>query len=266
MGNNQSEPTRERKEAKFCVGVETEAPLAITKWNEDTEKDELLAGTEALRELARLFNEKGLLAYDSAVDHERNYRQWAITLDPSIEVGHELQGVGSPIEIKSPPMSINTSKHKEKFRVMWEIIEPFKVPSIEYWKMASTHVHFSLKNIEFPIEVAQQLAFCVVYFEQAIDAILPGMTHVNDKKRPGGWKHCDRFAKRNRVRPEYNGRLPLNNLKSCWEAIRDTEDIYELAELMCFDDDMHRRSFGWKLKNWKWNFRGLGYRTIEFRH
>ncbi|KAJ8128549.1 hypothetical protein O1611_g5084 [Lasiodiplodia mahajangana] len=266
MGNGHSEKVPEIREAKFRVGVETEIPLAVTKRDEVGKANGLLEGTDALRELAILFNKHGLIAYDSAVDHEHDYSKWAITIDPSIEVGHELKGVGSPIEIKSPPMCIDKMKHGIRFRTMWEIIEPFMIRNIEYWKMASTHVHFSLKNTEFPIEVAQQLAFCVVYFEKAIDDILPGMTHAKDKKRPGGWKNCDRFAKRNRVRPLRNGRKPLDDLKSCWEAIRDTGNIYEIAELMCYDDDAYRRSFGQIIKNWKWNFKGIDFKTIEFRH
>ncbi|KAI1758229.1 acyl transferase/acyl hydrolase/lysophospholipase [Xylaria castorea] len=252
--------------AKFWIGVETEAPLTVTRRNQDTGLDDLLQGTDVLRELAGLFNENGLPAYDSAVDHEHDYSRWAITIDSSIEVGQELQGVGSPIEIKSPPMTVNSSRYQEKFHIMWSIIDRFKTPSIEYWKMASTHIHFSLNNMpQFPILVAQQLAFCVVYFDEAIDDLIPEMTDTTDRKRPGGWKHCDRYSKRNRVRPAYNDRQPLDDLRSCWEAIRSTNDIKELSCLMCYDDDNYRRAHGRELKNWKWNFKGLDYRTIEFR-
>ncbi|KAI0483495.1 hypothetical protein F4859DRAFT_528881 [Xylaria cf. heliscus] len=256
----------QEKHAKFCVGVETEAALAVTRYSKTAGGDILLQGTAALRELASLFNHNGLSAYDSAVDHEHDYSRWAITIDSSIEVGQELQGVGSPIEIKSPPMTVDSSRYVDKFHTMWTIIERFKVPSIEYWKMASTHIHFSLKGVSpFPILVAQQLAFCVVYFEEAIDDLIPAMTDPYDRKRPGGWRHCDRYSKRNRVRPDYNGRQPMNDLRSCWEAIRSTRDIQELSDMMCYDDDAYRRSYGRQLKNWKWNFKGLDYTTIEFR-
>ncbi|KAI0100302.1 hypothetical protein GGR51DRAFT_564326 [Nemania sp. FL0031] len=264
MCNNHSGRFTVRRSAKFCVGVETEVPLAVTKRNPNG-KDDLLADPNALRELATLFNRNGLQAYGSAVDHEKNYSKWAITLDPSIEVGRELEGIGSAIEIKSPAMCIDTSIHADRFRTMWKIIEPFKIQYIEYRKMASTHIHFSLKDTEFPLKVAQKLAFCVVYFQQAIDDIVPGMTHANDKKRPGGWKHCDRFAKRNRVRPEHDERKPLDDLKNCWKAIRDTKNIHDLAELMCYDDDSYRRAFIGMRKNYKWNFIGLDLDTIEFR-
>ncbi|KAI0438222.1 hypothetical protein F4803DRAFT_569790 [Xylaria telfairii] len=238
--------------AKFFVGVETEAPLAVTKWNRNARQHDLLQGTDALSELARLFNNSGLRAYDSAVDHEHDHSRWAITIDSSIEVGQELQGVGSPIEIKSPPMTIDNSRYEEKFHTMWTIIDGFKIPSIEYWKMASTHIHFSLKGVpEFPLPVAQQLAFCIVYFEEAIDDIIPAMTDTSDRKRPGGWKHCERYSRRNRVRPDYNDRKPLDDLRSCWEAIRSTTNIQELSYLMCYDDDHYRRAHGREIKNWK---------------
>ncbi|KAI8944314.1 hypothetical protein F4801DRAFT_595041 [Xylaria longipes] len=235
----------EQKHAKFLVGVETEAPLAVTRRNQVTGLDDLLQGTEALRELAWLFNENGLHAYDSAVDHEHDHSRWAITIDSSIEVGQELQGVGTPVEIKSPPITVDNSRHEEKFHTMWAIIDRFKIQSIEHWKMASTHIHFSLKDLpQFPLPVAQQLAFCVVYFEEAIDDLIPAMTDSTDRKRPGGWKNCDRFSKRNRVRPEYNDRRPLDDLRSCWGAIRSTRDIKELSDLMCYDDDAYRRTHG----------------------
>ncbi|KAI1741690.1 hypothetical protein F4680DRAFT_446696 [Xylaria scruposa] len=99
-----SKDGRQEKHAKLLVGVETEAPLSVTRHSD------LLQGTDALRELARLFNENGLRAYDSAVDHEHDYSRWAITIDSSIEVGQELHGVGSPIEIKSPPMTVDNSR------------------------------------------------------------------------------------------------------------------------------------------------------------
>lgn len=77
-------------------------------------------------------------------------------------------------------------------------------------------VHFSLVDVgRFPIEIAKKLAFCVVYFEQAIDDLMPAMTHEADTKRPNGWKNFYRFARRNKVRPGYNGREPLECLKEC---------------------------------------------------
>lgn len=76
---------------EICIGVETEAPLAVTKSNE-TNTNELLQGTEALIELARLFNKHNLHAYHSAVDHEHDYSKWAITFDSSIDVKNELLG------------------------------------------------------------------------------------------------------------------------------------------------------------------------------
>lgn len=89
-GSKEGDP---EQHARFFIGVETEAPLAVTKWNRNTKQHDLLQGTEALSELARLFNNSGLRAYDSAVDHEHDHSRWAITIDSSIEVGQELQGL-----------------------------------------------------------------------------------------------------------------------------------------------------------------------------
>ncbi|KAJ2989599.1 hypothetical protein NUW58_g3385 [Xylaria curta] len=208
-----------------------------------TRNDELLEGQDALDELARRFNNTGLEAYGSAIDTEHDYSKWAITFDTSIEVGNELHGFGSPIEIKSPPMTVDNSRYENKFHSMWSIIDPSKIESIEYWKMASTHI----------------------YFEEAIDDILPGMADATDTKRPGGWKYCDRYMKRNRVRPEHNNRQPLNDLRNCWWAISSARDMEELHYLLCYDDDRYRRDMRAEMKNWKWNFKGLDYKTIEFR-
>ncbi|KAI3330034.1 hypothetical protein F4824DRAFT_505581 [Ustulina deusta] len=227
MGKHKSKPgngskndqAQGKQKAKLCIGVETEAPLTVTKWNEDTKQHDLLDGGRALRELARLFNSIGLHAYASALDTERDHSKWGITIDTSIEVGNELEGIGTPIEIKSPPMTIDLLSYMDMFRAMWGIIEPLKVPSIEYWKLASTHIHFSLEGLpSFPMDLAQKLAFCIVYFEKPIDELIPTMTDASDRKRPGGWRYCT------------------------------------------------RRNHNIELKYWKWNFKGLNYKTIEFRH
>ncbi|KAI0425895.1 hypothetical protein F5Y09DRAFT_334570 [Xylaria sp. FL1042] len=235
-----------RTPGKLVIGVETEAPLTIHGFDENsTEETVVLEKTAALNALAELFNKNGLNAYADAVDAMRNHSQWGVTEDPTIEVRGELMGCkGSPVEIKSPPMTIDTPDYEHAFRQMWNIIEPLKMPSVEYWKMADHHIHFSLLGAtEFPLDIAQKLAFCVVYFEKAFDELNPTMTDPADKKRPGGWRKCDRYKKRNRVRPVDNGRMPLNDLPSCWASIRATRTIKSLSDLI-----------------------GLRHTTIEFRH
>ncbi|KAI0408366.1 hypothetical protein F4802DRAFT_618533 [Xylaria palmicola] len=204
-------------DVSLWVGVETEAPLAVTRRNEATEEKELLQGVYALRELAKLLNDRGLPAYDSPTGWEEDYTRWCITFDSSIEKGRELA------------------------------------------------VHVSLGDGPLPLRVAQKLAFCVIYFEQAINDVMPGGLPASDNKRPGGWKNCAYFARRNRVRPASHYWQPLDGLPGCWAAIRGTSDITELHNLMCFDDDNYRRISGREHKYWKWNFKGLKYLTIEFR-
>ncbi|RWA07238.1 hypothetical protein EKO27_g7861 [Xylaria grammica] len=63
----------------------------------------------------------------------------------------------------------------------------------------------------FPMKQAHKLAFCVIYFERAIEYYMPGMTQTTDSMRPGGWKNS-----------------------RCWEAIRATKDMGELYYLMCY--------------------------------
>ncbi|GAP89443.1 hypothetical protein SAMD00023353_4000840 [Rosellinia necatrix] len=254
-----------RKRVKIYIGVETEAPLAVIKRNIYTQEDELLRNGKELVELCVLLQNEGFDIYSCPIDEDRDPKKWAVTYDSSIEVGTELQGVGAPIEIKSPILAVDNLRYEDKFRTLWRVIEPFKIPSIEYWKMASTHIHFSLNGTpQFRLEIAQNLAFCIVYFEQAITDLVPAMTHKSDMKRRGGWKNC-RYHKKNSVRPKWNDREPLNDLHSCWNAILGVRSIQELFELFCYDTDLYRRTHGLQTKNWKWNFKGVKYETIEFR-
>ncbi|KAI1827060.1 hypothetical protein F4861DRAFT_536538 [Xylaria intraflava] len=249
------------RKSKFVIGVETEAPLAVYN-----KHGVLLENSAALAKLARTFNKKGLPAYASALDEEHDHTRWAITIDTSIEVGGNLTGIGSPIEIKSPAIKISRENREALFRKMWQLIEHRGVPSIEYWKMANNHIHFSLEQHQsFPLAWAQKLAFCVIYFERAIDHLIPAMTHQTDTVRPGGWKHCDRYTKRNRVRPE-SVDYPVDDLASCWAWIRSMQSIQQLSNLICYDEDNWRRRNNQQHKYWKWNFKGLNYTTIEFRH
>ncbi|KAI3324135.1 hypothetical protein HD806DRAFT_534454 [Xylariaceae sp. AK1471] len=264
--------------AHFVVGVETEAPLAVWALKKTKKKDKhgkhikenrLLEGlTEAVEEVAERFNKAGLVAYGDTLDAGRNHSKWGITIDSSIEKHRgELRGIGTPIEIKSPPMNIATSNYKKDFRTMWDIIGPMMVPDVHYWKLANNNIHFSLtKWRHFPLEPAQKLAFCIVYFEKGIDDIIPGNPHKDDGRRRGGWKHCNEWTKRNRVVPSPDEGLPLDDLPSCWAWIRQTKDIKQLSKLICYDSDRYRRDHDNSHKNWKWNFKGLGYKTIEFRH
>lgn len=91
------------------------------------------------------------------------------------------------------------------------------------------------------------------------------MTDNADTRRPEGWKNFYRFARRNKVRPWRNGRVPLLCLKDCWEAIRSAMHLEDLNRMMCYDEDDYRRRVGCEHKNFKWNFKGLNYKTIEFR-
>ncbi|KAI1346247.1 hypothetical protein F5Y01DRAFT_322023 [Xylaria sp. FL0043] len=246
---------------KLLIGVETEVPLAIHALDRSTNESVLLGRAETLQALAKLFEEKGFFVYADAVDASRNHSYWGITEDASIDVWGQLKGrlkpltdpygsgtdlfnldIGSPIEIKSPPMSIDTPDYEGAFRCMWDILRPYQIANVEYWKMASQHIHFSLLGSrDFPLDIAQKLAFCVVYFEKALDELNPTMTDTADQKRPGGWRNCDRFKKRNRVRPMENGRVPLNDLPSCWTSIRATRRLQDLSALMCYDDNIYRR-------------------------
>jgi hypothetical protein len=283
---------------EFVVGVETEAPLQVwsmkkTKQKDNRgrhimERDRLLAGNEALAEVARQFNNAGLRAYADAVDANRDHSKWGITIDSSIEVGTELQGwscsfqsenlaiavvdplhigVGSPIEIKSPPLGLVSSHYKQIIETMWKIIGPMKVEIIQAWLMSNTQFHFSVKGCHnFPQGPAQKLGMCIIFFEKAIDDMIPSNPYKGDGRRPGGWKHCDRYTKRNRVVPDPEQGLPVDDLRSCWHYIRKTKNIRALSTLICFDEDKYRRDNDFEIKNWKWNFKGLGYKTIEFRH
>jgi hypothetical protein len=192
----------------FVTGVETEAPLAVCYSNVDKDGDYLAEQKEALNELATWFQLSGLDVYPSVIDHERDYHRWAITIDPSIDSLKELPdkfpsfiwvpfshlahqtciGIVTPIEIKSPKITIDDdSPDQAGFHTMWDIIGPMKLESIEYWKMVNNNIHFSLTgHSEFPIEAAQLLAFCIIYFEKAIDDIIPALTHRADRKRPQG--------------------------------------------------------------------------------
>ncbi|KAI1118315.1 hypothetical protein F5Y14DRAFT_447191 [Nemania sp. NC0429] len=253
--NNQSHAggsqNGDQEKLKINVGVETEAPLVVTR------EGRPLHLNEPLKELAKLFNEKGLSAYDSAVDHEHDHTKWAITIDSSIMIP-ELDGRGAPVEIKSPILAVDDPAYQDKVRAMWEIIAPFKMTSIGCWKLCSTHIHFSLAedsiihfsvadDPDYPIHFARKLAFCVVYFEDAIDDLMPAMTHKADTKRPGGWKDFHRYARRNK------------------EAIFCARNGKELNDLMCWDEDEYRRKTGCGIKSFKWSFKGFNFKTIEFR-
>ncbi|KAI0514967.1 hypothetical protein F5B22DRAFT_656478 [Xylaria bambusicola] len=269
----------------LLIGVEIEAPLAMTKWNELTAQNELLDTAASIDELAILFNNKGLKAYGTQHnDQNQEYRTWCITIDPSLEpLGIQYPGAG--FEIKTPIIAINNPIYKRDIQTMWGIIEPFKVPSMRYWKLCSTHIHFSLSGyFRFPIDLARKLAFCVVYFERAIDDLMPGTMDPNDQMHPQGWKNGRFYAKRNRLRPRHNGLKPLNDLKSCWECIRSAEDIRELYRLLCggafgaivesddYSSGKTHRLFDIDIETCggrfcKWNFAGVDdvYVTIEFR-
>ncbi|KAI0966206.1 hypothetical protein F4678DRAFT_484428 [Xylaria arbuscula] len=299
--DNDKSSKLEQSIPQLQVDVEIEVPLAALEGKERETSD--FVG-DSLRELVGMFKTRRLDAYADAFDLERDYSKWGITIDPSIGTGQEpgdrpkffvtlyrsrvadqsYLGSGLPIKIKAPPMTVAGGKHISQFGSMWCVIDPLCVRNIECWKMASTHIHVSMMGgpklpmspidivhislmgaPKFPIELAQKLAFCIVYFEKAIDELMPKMTDIWDTKRPGGWRNCDRFAKRNRVRPKSNGRVPLESLRSCWESIRATRDMEQLHRMMCWDDDRIRRETQCEAKHWKWNFKGLDYTTIEFR-
>lgn len=136
--------------------------------------------------------------------------------------------------------------------------------NIEPWKLTSTHVRFAVAGKpRFPLELARKVAFGIIYFQKAIDDIMPRMTHREDELRKGGWKNC-RYAKPNTVMPDYEVySLSLADLPSIWESIRDAKSLQELGDMMCFAQDRSGRVI--THKNWKWNFINFDYHTIEFR-
>jgi hypothetical protein len=163
-------------------------------------------------------------------------------------------------------MTLNNSNYKRDLHTMWEIIGRFIIREVEYWKMANLNIHFSLQGFShFPLEMAKKLSFCIAYFDKSIDDMIPTMTHNGDTKRRGGWRHCDRYTKKNRVVPNPDDGVPLDDLRSIWRCIKAAPDLNTLVKIMCWDEEKYRRDRNQPHKNWKWNLNGLGGRTIEFR-
>ncbi|RWA07241.1 hypothetical protein EKO27_g7862 [Xylaria grammica] len=75
--------------AKLLIGVETEAPLAVTTAMDEYGRCTLLNDMQALTELAALFNQNGLPAYSTIIDIARDHSKWGITMDESIYSGQE---------------------------------------------------------------------------------------------------------------------------------------------------------------------------------
>ncbi|KAJ3569417.1 hypothetical protein NPX13_g6095 [Xylaria arbuscula] len=263
--------------SKLQFGVETEIPLAVTTWNEHTGKQEPIKNyMDAAGEIARLFSNKGYDATSAWPSGVRNYRCWFSTIDSSIDAAEDFVDEVSPCEIVSPIMDISVPTYKNQFQDMWEIIQPFMLPNspqnTEYWKLASTHIHFSLpEHIRFPIELAQKIAFCAIYFERAIDDLMPTMTDQYDSKRINGWKGPSSYCRRNRVKPgcrpmhAWTDESVVDDLTSCWLSIRHCNSMPELAAVMCHNSWAQWNVTGGVTKYYKWNFTGIGYRTIEFR-
>ncbi|KAI1814033.1 hypothetical protein GGS20DRAFT_598494 [Poronia punctata] len=250
---------KDRSFSTLRAWVETEVPLTICKTGTEVVADD----SEALEILASQFNEHGLPTYSSPLDEQPNHNMWRITLDQTIEPSFGAFK-GNPIEIKSPIISMAGSD-LDNFKTMWAVIGDYKYKDYNAWKMANLNIHISCgPGSPLPFEAAQKLAFCVVYFERSIDDYVPADVQDGKRIRPGGWKHCNRYTKRNRVTP--NGGKALDNLPDCWKEIRKTTNIDELTRLICYDDQRDRRVNGVPDKNWKWNFYGLGLETIEFRH
>ncbi|CAJ2503117.1 Uu.00g105110.m01.CDS01 [Anthostomella pinea] len=114
----------------------------------------------------------------------------------------------------------------------------------DHWKRCSTNIHFSLDPHEkIPLDKAKRIAMAAIYFEPAIDDLmvaLPATGKDKDKFRPGGWKRAEE-----------------------WTSSNVQETIEDLAKLVCLN--IGRRGGDPYRKNYKWNFSGLKFKTIEFR-
>ncbi|KAI8635534.1 hypothetical protein F5Y19DRAFT_482722 [Xylariaceae sp. FL1651] len=249
------------EESNLQFGMEMELVLAHCIVDQLNGTTKYASDQEIRTLLLEQFQAAYLLAYESPFSSRHDHRYWGITYDASI--GYMPDGSGEGIEIKTPIMVDGSFDYENTFETVWNIIQPLMVSYIEQWKNCSTHIHFSYKNHEeFPLRRAQLLVFSAIYFEAAIDDLNPGMPHLSDRKRPGGWKSCS-WARSNTVREA--GGSPKLDLRSIWRAIRKTKTLKELHLLVCWDDDTHRREMNLHMKYFKWNLKGLDYKTIEFR-
>ncbi|KAK5626300.1 hypothetical protein RRF57_002015 [Xylaria bambusicola] len=229
-GNNtHDKQVRNNRLPGLLIGVETDAQLAMAKRSMG----------ETLDELARLFRSQGLDAYMVPYRYQaQDYLGWCITIDPSLE-GSGIEYPGRGVEIKTPIINIGNLGYKHGIQIItkYEVLEVGQ----------HTQHPESLPFASF-ISKKQSTTLCQAYLTS-----MTGCAHKAGKNN----RH---YARRNRVRPKYNRNRPPDDLRSCWECIRSTENTHGYSS-----DEMQTFSGGERL--YKWNFTGVGniFRTIEFR-
>ncbi|RYP36068.1 hypothetical protein DL767_003540 [Monosporascus sp. MG133] len=204
-------------------------------------------GIETETPLVRTGNEDRDSIANSLLEELRNVKH----LDIDIKwVSGDIVG----FEFKSPAFDLGRD-WRAQVRKLWETVGVRQSTTPEHFVQCSTNIHFSLGNEEkTPLEEAQRIIFAAIYFENAIKSIMP--TH---------WK-ARRFFESNMKESQTTraGQFDITMMQ-VWKKIREKKSIEDLHDLVCHDKDAYRRAKGLHNKNFKWNLKGINYKTIEFR-
>ncbi|RYP01678.1 hypothetical protein DL764_006141 [Monosporascus ibericus] len=169
----------------------------------------------------------------------------------------ELRNVAEDIvgfEFKSPAFDLGQD-WRAQVRKLWETVGIYQSTTPEHFVQCSTNIHFSLgKEEKTPLEEAQRIIFAAIYFENAIESIMP--TH---------WK-ARRFFESNMKESQTTRASQFDlTMMQVWKKIREKKSIEDLHDLVCHDKDAYRRAKGLHNKNFKWILKGINYMTIELR-
>ncbi|KAI8630357.1 hypothetical protein F5Y19DRAFT_484236 [Xylariaceae sp. FL1651] len=237
----------------ICCGVELELPIL---------KTDDFKSIDVLKE--RLLDEFEAHELNVFIAHSHapwSPVKWAIGADVSIELERGIYG----IEIRTCPF---IEIPKSEFEKVFNILKNKLPQDVRFFKRCSTQIHFSIGKpddegvVQFPIDVAQRIIFCAIFFEEAIDDLMPAMTHNDDQDRPGGWK-TNEYAKRNLL---FNtDAVQVRSLGSIWATISKTESLEELRRLFINPSGAKGDKIFEHDKNFKWNVFANGGKTMEFR-
>ncbi|RYP91678.1 hypothetical protein DL770_002203 [Monosporascus sp. CRB-9-2] len=111
------------------------------------------------------------------------------------------------------------------------------------------HLDMTLKKKRRPSEII----FAAINFENAIRSIMP--TH---------WKARRFFESDMKESQTTRAGQFCIIMMQVWKNIREKESIEDLHDLACHGKDAYRRAKELHSKNFKWNLKGINYKTIEF--
>ncbi|KAI1324355.1 hypothetical protein F5Y16DRAFT_402524 [Xylariaceae sp. FL0255] len=268
----------------IALGVEIEMPALIVPGTDGRSYGERRNAIK--KRIGEEFGKIPIKAIDERQfeNTANDFKQWTIGWDESID-GHdgfpktsripaqdnmcrqiqELNNtiVGCGIEIKTPAWVFKDARWEKDLSAIWANLKPLQIKDVRTWIRCSTQVHVSIASEvtasmypkKFPLDVAKRVAFTIIYFEEAIDELMPDMTYESGRSiRPGGWKNYETYAGRNLVHDLQKGEI-VRDLKTIWKTIKNTDTVEGIGKL-----------FG-STRRLKWNFTGKdsSYETIEFR-